>query len=85
MLFPACFSGRAIRHEKDYASILLVDARYSNDPSKRTSHSHPSNKLPKWIKDCLIYSTKGYGDVHRLLHQFFKHKNVENSSETNQH
>ncbi|ANM58698.1 RAD3-like DNA-binding helicase protein [Arabidopsis thaliana] len=77
--------GRAIRHEKDYASILLVDARYSNDPSKRTSHSHPSNKLPKWIKDRLIYSTKGYGDVHRLLHQFFKHKNVENSSETNQH
>ncbi|CAL9241416.1 unnamed protein product [Arabidopsis halleri] len=77
--------GRAIRHEKDYASILLVDARYSNDPSKRTCHSHPSNKLPKWIKDCLIYSTKGYGDVHRLLHQFFKHKNVENSSETNQH
>uniref|UniRef100_A0A1J3GME6 Putative ATP-dependent RNA helicase DDX11-like protein 8 n=1 Tax=Noccaea caerulescens TaxID=107243 RepID=A0A1J3GME6_NOCCA len=67
--------GRAIRHEKDYAAILLVDARYSNDPSKRTSHSHPSSKLPKWIKDCLINSTKGYGDVHRLLHQFFKHKN----------
>ncbi|XP_010417779.1 PREDICTED: ATP-dependent DNA helicase DDX11-like [Camelina sativa] len=76
--------GRAIRHIKDYAAILLVDARYSsNDPSKRTSN--PSNKLPKWIKDSLIYSTKGYGDVHRLLHQFFKHKNVEDSSETNQH
>ncbi|VVA95970.1 unnamed protein product [Arabis nemorensis] len=72
--------GRAIRHAKDYAAILLVDARYSGDPSKRTSH--PSNKLPKWIKDHLIYSTKGYGDVHRLLHQFFKRKNVENSSET---
>ncbi|ESQ26999.1 hypothetical protein EUTSA_v10019547mg [Eutrema salsugineum] len=67
--------GRAIRHVKDYAAILLVDARYSNDPaSKRTSH--PSSKLPKWIKDRLIYSTKGYGDVHRMLHQFFKHKNV---------
>ncbi|CAH2068022.1 unnamed protein product, partial [Thlaspi arvense] len=66
--------GRAIRHVKDYAAILLVDARYSNDPSKRTSHPHPSSKLPKWIKDSLIYSTKGYGDVHRLLHQFFKHK-----------
>ncbi|KFK42393.1 hypothetical protein AALP_AA2G250200 [Arabis alpina] len=75
--------GRAIRHAKDYAAILLVDARYSGDPSKRTSH--PSNKLPKWIKDHLVHSTKGYGDVHRLLHQFFKHKNVENSSETSQH
>ncbi|CAN8233350.1 unnamed protein product [Cochlearia groenlandica] len=65
--------GRAIRHVKDYAAILLVDGRYSNDPSKRASH--PSSKLPKWIKDRLIYSNKGYGDVHRLLHQFFKHKN----------
>ncbi|KAL1199377.1 Regulator of telomere elongation helicase 1 [Cardamine amara subsp. amara] len=75
--------GRAIRHIKDYAAILLVDARYSNDPSKRTFH--PSKKLPKWIKDSLIHSTKGYGDVHRLLHQFFKYKNVEKSSETNQY
>ncbi|CAH8392447.1 unnamed protein product [Eruca vesicaria subsp. sativa] len=70
--------GRAIRHAKDYSAILLVDARYANDPSKRASH--PSSKLPKWIKDHLIYSTKGYGDVHRLLHQFFKHKNVGKSS-----
>ncbi|KAF8117026.1 hypothetical protein N665_0012s0041 [Sinapis alba] len=70
--------GRAIRHAKDYSAILLVDARYANDPSKKTSH--PSSKLPKWIKDHLIYSTKGYGDVHRLLHQFFKHKNVEEKS-----
>ncbi|CAN6848367.1 unnamed protein product [Brassica oleracea] len=70
--------GRAIRHAKDYSAILLVDARYANDPAKRTSH--PSSKLPKWIKDHLIYSTKGYGDVHRLLHQFFKHKNVQKSS-----
>lgn len=83
MFFPGCFSGRAIRHIEDYAAILLVDARYSNDPSKRTSH--PSNKLPKWIKDRLNYSTKGYGDVQRLLYQFFKHKNVENAYETNQH
>ncbi|CAG7895106.1 unnamed protein product [Brassica rapa] len=70
--------GEAIRHAKDYSAILLVDARYANDPAKRTSH--PSSKLPKWIKDHLIYSTKGYGDVHRLLHQFFKHKNVQKSS-----
>ncbi|XP_010521523.1 PREDICTED: ATP-dependent DNA helicase DDX11 [Tarenaya hassleriana] len=69
--------GRAIRHINDYAAILLVDARYSDDPSKRTS-SHPRNKLPLWIKDCLVSSTKGYGEVHRLLHQFFRHRNRGN-------
>ncbi|XP_022992092.1 ATP-dependent DNA helicase DDX11 isoform X2 [Cucurbita maxima] len=63
--------GRAIRHINDYAAILLVDVRYSSNSSKR-SFSHPADKLPKWIKDCLISSTENYGEVHRRLHQFFK-------------
>ncbi|KAI9107909.1 hypothetical protein K1719_021245 [Acacia pycnantha] len=63
--------GRAIRHINDYAAILLVDTRYASDSSKR-SFSHPVNKLPQWIKDRLVSSTKNYGEVHRLLHQFFK-------------
>ncbi|XP_028771757.1 ATP-dependent DNA helicase DDX11-like isoform X2 [Neltuma alba] len=63
--------GRAIRHINDYASILLVDARYASDPSKR-SFSPAVNKLPQWIKDRLVSSTNNYGEVHRLLHQFFK-------------
>ncbi|XP_023548198.1 ATP-dependent DNA helicase DDX11 isoform X2 [Cucurbita pepo subsp. pepo] len=63
--------GRAIRHINDYAAILLVDVRYSSTSSKR-SFSHPADKLPKWIKDCLISSTENYGEVHRRLHQFFK-------------
>lgn len=37
--------GRAIRHVEDYASILLVDRRYSK-PSIRS-------KLPNWIKASL--------------------------------
>lgn len=61
--------GRAIRHIKDYAAILLVDTRYASDSSRSC---HPSNKLPQWIKDCLVSKTSSYGEVHRLLHQFFK-------------
>jgi chromosome transmission fidelity protein 1 len=68
--FPVLFLGRAIRHVNDYAAILLVDTRYASDPSNR-SFSH-TTKLPQWIKDRLISSTDSYGEVHRLLHQFFK-------------
>ena len=72
-IFMFIVLGRAIRHINDYAAILLVDARYASDSSKR-SFSHPVNKLPQWIKDRLVSSTKNYGEVHRLLHQFFKFK-----------
>ncbi|CAO2813328.1 unnamed protein product [Amaranthus hypochondriacus] len=65
--------GRSIRHINDYAAILLVDSRYASDPLKR-GYSHPANKLPQWIQDRLISSTSSYGEVHRLVHQFFKHK-----------
>ncbi|KAG6788944.1 hypothetical protein POTOM_005022 [Populus tomentosa] len=64
--------GRAIRHINDYAAILLVDMRYASDSAKR-SFSHPTNKLPLWIKDRLVSATNNYGEVHRLLHHFFKY------------
>lgn len=65
--------GRVIRHINDYAAILLVDSRYTcaSDPSKR-SLSHPTSKLPQWIKNRLVSSSENYGEVHRMLHQFFK-------------
>ncbi|XVF74583.1 hypothetical protein PTKIN_Ptkin13bG0121400 [Pterospermum kingtungense] len=63
--------GRAIRHINDYAAILLVDTRYASDSSKR-SFSHASSKLPQWIKDRLVSATNNYGEVHKLLHQFFR-------------
>ncbi|MFS7974276.1 putative RNA helicase chromatin remodeling SNF2 family [Helianthus anomalus] len=63
--------GRAIRHINDYAAILLVDTRYTSDSSKKNI-SHPTNKLPHWIKNRLVSKTSSYGEVHRLLHQFFK-------------
>ncbi|XP_024969557.1 ATP-dependent DNA helicase DDX11 isoform X2 [Cynara cardunculus var. scolymus] len=75
--------GRAIRHINDYAAILLVDTRYTSDSSRKSFH--PTNKLPRWIKDRLISSTSNYGEVHRLLHQFFKfHKSKKHSNQTNQ-
>ncbi|KAH0749457.1 hypothetical protein KY290_028689 [Solanum tuberosum] len=71
--------GRAIRHINDYAAILLVDKRYTYDPSERNS-SHSTNKLPQWIKGCLVSGTKNYGELQRLLHQFFKfHKGKEDN------
>ncbi|KAL4193954.1 hypothetical protein AMTRI_Chr05g56790 [Amborella trichopoda] len=63
--------GRVIRHVNDYAAILLVDSRYSSLPSKR-SFADPSSKLPLWIKDRLVSTTANFGEVHRLLYQFFK-------------
>ncbi|GER48349.1 ATP-dependent RNA helicase chl1 [Striga asiatica] len=69
--------GRAIRHINDYAAILLVDARYASDHT-RQSFSHSTDKLPQWIKSHLVATTPNYGEVHRLLHQFFKfHKRKE--------
>lgn len=38
--------GRAIRHQNDYASILLVDRRYQTPRIK--------NKIPKWISDHMV-------------------------------
>ncbi|KAL5202435.1 hypothetical protein ABZP36_013387 [Zizania latifolia] len=62
--------GRAIRHVNDYAAMLLVDSRYAHTSLNRSS-SCPTDKLPQWIKSRLTCA-QNYGDVHRLLHQFFK-------------
>ncbi|KAL2645440.1 hypothetical protein R1flu_013027 [Riccia fluitans] len=59
--------GRAIRHIKDYAAILLVDARYASETSG------PSSKLPGWIVQRLVKVTGSFGEAHRHLHQFFRY------------
>ncbi|RAL44089.1 hypothetical protein DM860_015010 [Cuscuta australis] len=71
--------GRAIRHIDDYAAILLVDGRYASDPMERRA-SHLTNKLPQWIKARLVSATKNYGEVHKLLHHFFKFHKVKKGS-----
>ncbi|MCO5590825.1 hypothetical protein L7F22_044800 [Adiantum nelumboides] len=69
--------GRAIRHIEDYASILLVDARYTASPSS-LAPSRQASKLPSWIKERLVSVTGNFGEVQKLLHQFFKAKAQKN-------
>lgn len=64
--------GRAIRHAHDYASIILVDARYATDHKV-------AQALPQWLTS----STKGWQNTHSLdqvtrnLESFFQTKKVK--------
>lgn len=61
------FLGRAVRHINDYASVLLIDERYSQ--------RKVIEKLPTWISDSL-QCAKGFGVVQSSLVKFFKSKRV---------
>lgn len=60
--------GRAIRHKRDYAAILMLDKRYSNERIKQ--------KLPGWIKDSLHIDAgnKNFGALMTELSSFFRSK-----------
>ena len=53
--------GRAIRHERDYAAILLLDHRYSRVVAK----------LPGWIRDAGV-GTEGVEDAVKNVGSFFR-------------
>lgn len=57
--------GRAVRHINDYASILLLDERYSRE--------NVMNKLPKWITASLKIPVS-YGQGQMFLARFFSKK-----------
>lgn len=57
--------GRAIRHQNDYASILLIDHRYSRP--------NISGQLPQWIAKFVVVEEK-FGPVMPKLRNFFKSK-----------
>ncbi|PPR07101.1 hypothetical protein CVT24_010937 [Panaeolus cyanescens] len=57
--------GRAIRHRNDWASLLLLDCRYSS-PSIR-------NKLPKWIGNRIVV-TESFGQAVKSMSSFFRDK-----------
>lgn len=61
------FLGRAVRHINDYASVLLIDERYSQ--------RKVIEKLPTWISNSL-QCAKGFGVVQSSLVKFFKSKRV---------
>ncbi|XRB21885.1 helicase ATP-binding domain-containing protein [Pseudoscourfieldia marina] len=56
--------GRAIRHRLDYATALLLDARYVDDVGL-------SSRLPAWVSNSLVRCEGGYGQVHGKLATFF--------------
>lgn len=58
--------GRAIRHQKDFASIILLDRRYDSQRIKE--------KLPGWIQEGLLEnaSSKPFTEVTHSLERFFR-------------
>lgn len=67
--------GRAIRHQRDYASILLVDYRYAIKESV-------INALPGWIKKCYKSHDK-FEECLDSLKQFFSNKPTIKQREQN--
>jgi len=57
--------GRAIRHQGDWASLILVDRRYASTPIR--------NKLPKWIGESTVI-TETFGLTMKHMGQFFRDK-----------
>ncbi|PCH35736.1 DNA repair helicase [Wolfiporia cocos MD-104 SS10] len=57
--------GRAIRHRGDWASLILVDGRYSTPRIK--------NKLPKWIEQSTVV-TESFGQAMKELGNFYREK-----------
>ena len=60
--------GRAIRHQKDFASIILLDRRYRTERIE--------SKLPGWIKQSVVHGKgdESFKDVISSLEVFFKAK-----------
>jgi len=56
--------GRAIRHQRDYAVILMLDKRYGGQRIQ--------DKLPKWIRESMV--GQAGRDIERSLDDFFASK-----------
>jgi chromosome transmission fidelity protein 1 len=57
--------GRAIRHQNDYAVILLLDKRYQRQRTRQ--------KLPQWIGDGVV-NVDAFGAAAGRVAQFFRSK-----------
>lgn len=57
--------GRSVRHKNDYASVLLIDQRYSKTKYIKA--------LPEWIQKSVKVEQK-FGPVIGLLARFFSSK-----------
>ncbi|CAI6357961.1 unnamed protein product [Macrosiphum euphorbiae] len=57
--------GRSVRHQQDYAAVLLLDHRYQRDNVR--------NALPKWLQPSLQEHSK-FGSAFAQLNKFFAGK-----------
>lgn len=64
--------GRAIRHQNDFASIILFDKRYGTE--------RIAKKLPKWIRSGLQPGIFSFPKAMQLTGKFFKDKKKVDSS-----
>lgn len=65
------YIGRAVRHINDYAAVLLLDERYSQERVYK--------KLPKWISGALK-CPQTFGLVQGSLAKFFRDKKMGKSA-----
>ena len=65
--------GRSIRHAKDYAAIVLVDARYRKEGVQAG--------LAGWVRERTVTVDK-FGDGQRRLREFFKEKEGKSTAGT---
>ncbi|XP_035897668.1 ATP-dependent DNA helicase DDX11 [Anopheles stephensi] len=57
--------GRAVRHIRDYAAVILLDTRYCTGERIR-------RKLPVWISERMECVDQRYGQAHGMLVKFFR-------------
>ncbi|KZT03940.1 DNA repair helicase [Laetiporus sulphureus 93-53] len=62
--------GRAIRHKNDWASLILVDARYASTRIR--------SKLPKWIEQNTVV-TESFGKTIKELGRFYRDRKARSS------
>ncbi|KAI1608952.1 chromosome transmission fidelity protein 1 [Exophiala viscosa] len=58
--------GRVIRHKNDYATILMVDRRFSTDRIRQ--------KLPGWIQDSMVTAAQNWQEIEDGMANFFRGK-----------
>uniref|UniRef100_K3W6Y0 Helicase ATP-binding domain-containing protein n=1 Tax=Globisporangium ultimum (strain ATCC 200006 / CBS 805.95 / DAOM BR144) TaxID=431595 RepID=K3W6Y0_GLOUD len=61
--------GRSIRHQNDYASIVLVDHRYASPIVRK--------RLPEWIQVRVQPPAPSFGHVYAQLVQFYRAKDTQ--------
>lgn len=64
-------SGRAIRHKNDWASLILLDGRYSSQKVR--------GKLPAWINEDIIVA-ETFGRAIKALAQFYKGRSARTTA-----